>query len=123
MNATVKFLGNCDEVNTCECCGKKHLKSTVALSIDDADPVYYGVTCAARALSMQAKDVRVAARTADREIADAKWKIQQEADSVRIAAWHGWLSKNGSGGDPFTQIESLGGYLKAREIYQTAMAA
>lgn len=58
----IKFLGTSDEVTTCDCCGKKDLKATVALSIGDADPVYFGVVCAARALKMPAKDVRARGR-------------------------------------------------------------
>ena len=50
-NDSIKFLGTSDEVSTCDCCGRKDLKSTVALSIDDGEAVYFGVTCAARALA------------------------------------------------------------------------
>ena len=51
----VVYLGTSDDVTTCECCGKPDLKSTVALSVDGGDPVYYGSDCAARALGRGVK--------------------------------------------------------------------
>ena len=53
-----RYLGVTDECTDCELCGKPNLKSTVVLQpIDDdgnrdGDPVYFGSTCAARALAV-----------------------------------------------------------------------
>lgn len=44
----MKVLGIVDDVNTCDCCGKKDLKRTVALEASSGDVVYYGTTCATR---------------------------------------------------------------------------
>lgn len=45
------ILGTSDEVTTCDCCGKKNLRITVALEpTDGSGDVYYGRICAARAL-------------------------------------------------------------------------
>lgn len=44
-----KILGTCDSVTECDCCGKKGLKKTVALS-NEGSIIYYGTQCAALAL-------------------------------------------------------------------------
>jgi hypothetical protein len=58
--ATAKFryIGTTDERTECDRCGKVDLKSTVIIATLDADGndeavVYYGSTCAARALSIR----------------------------------------------------------------------
>ena len=56
---TTKYavLGTTDTESTCHCCGKTNLKKTVALAPLDAegnhsgDPVFFGTTCAARAMN------------------------------------------------------------------------
>lgn len=117
-SAAVKFLGNTDDVTTCECCGKQNLKSTVALSINDADPVYYGVTCAARALALDAKYIKAEARKADRAREDAEQAAKRAAFRAESERWFQWLSANGKGADVFTQIQSLGGYAAAHTMYE-----
>lgn len=118
----VRFLGNCDEVQQCECCGKKNLKATVALSIDDGDPVYFGVTCAARALKMQAKDVRAESRAADRAKAAAAAAAREVAWRTENEPWFAFLEAAGKGSDVFTRIESLGGYMAARAAFEAGRA-
>jgi hypothetical protein len=56
----VKFLGISDESTTCECCGKRNLKRTVALDMGEVGVVRYGVDCAARALGMRSDAVKAA---------------------------------------------------------------
>jgi hypothetical protein len=116
----VKWLGTTDDVTTCDHCGKRNLKNTVALSIDEGEPVYYGVDCAARALSRSQKEVRSESRKADR----AKWEAEQRRraaaeDAVR-APWFAFLREHGRGSDDFTRIESLGGYAAARARYNAS---
>lgn len=127
-----KFLGNTDDVTTCECCGKQNLKSTVALELEDGgEPVYFGVTCAARALAMSAKDVRVAARTADRARATAEAAARNAAFAAEDAAWQDFLnaaapefSRSFMGGpDRFRQLDKLGGYTAARSAFLAAFKA
>lgn len=54
-----RYLGVTDDCTECEKCGKVELRSTVVLQpldVDgnpDGDPVYFGSTCAARALSVR----------------------------------------------------------------------
>ena len=49
-NSPFTLLGIVDDVTTCDCCGKKNLKRTVALD-KDGDVFHYGTTCAAHALT------------------------------------------------------------------------
>lgn len=53
-----RYIGTTDERTECDRCGKVDLKSTVIIATLDADGnddavVYYGSTCAARALSIK----------------------------------------------------------------------
>ncbi len=102
------------------CCGKTGLKSTVALSINEGEAVYYGVTCAARALKIEAKDVRKGARDADA----AKLRAENAARAAKFDAetkpWFLFLATNGKGTDNFSRIESLGGFKAARALYRAA---
>lgn len=118
----VKFLGNTDEVDTCDCCGRKDLKSTVALELTEgAEPVYYGVTCAALALSRTPKDIRSESKKAD----EAKAAVERAAYYARVQAeqapWFAFLALRGTGRDNFTRIESLGGYTSAKALYNASL--
>ncbi len=44
----MKVLGITEEVNICDCCGKKDLERTVALELNGGEVAYYGTTCATR---------------------------------------------------------------------------
>lgn len=123
MSNTVKFLGTTDEVDTCDCCGRKGLKSTVALSINDGEAVYYGVTCAAHALKRSPKEVLSESHKADRARAEAERIAREQAHRAEMAPWLAFLASNGTGHDTFTRIESLGGYKAARAAYLAARAA
>lgn len=46
----IKVLGTTDDITTCECCGKRGLKLTVALD-RDGEVVHFGRDCAAAALT------------------------------------------------------------------------
>ena len=42
-----KILGICDNVNVCECCGKKNLKKTIAIEfLETSEIKYFGCVCA-----------------------------------------------------------------------------
>lgn len=91
MNAI--FLGTSDEVSTCDCCGKSGLKRTVALE-RDGETVYFGTTCASRALGMPAKEVKHAAQTAQagqvamgRAFDDGMRSLEQAAADAAKAAF------------------------------------
>lgn len=116
-NAT--FLGNTDEVTSCDCCGRADLKSTVALSVDGSEPVYYGVVCAARALATTAKDVRQRARTADEARQERERAAAEAVHRAEFANWSGWLAQAAPAGTcVFTRIAALGGFTSARAAYE-----
>lgn len=120
--SAVVFLGTSDEVQQCECCGRKDLKSTVALSIDDGDAVYFGVVCAARALRLSARDVRSGARRVDDAKRAAAEAARRAAHEAECAPWFAFLAAHGTGGDTFRRIESLGGYKAARAMFEQTKA-
>lgn len=122
MKTATKFLGTTDDVTTCDCCGRKDLKSTVALDLGEGDQVYYGVTCAARALALPPAYIRAASRKADRAKADAKARADRQAWDDAQAPWFAFLAIYGSGSDTFRRIESLGGYKAARASFETVTA-
>ncbi|MFI5296645.1 MAG: hypothetical protein ACHREM_00990 [Polyangiales bacterium] len=119
----IKFLGTTDDVTTCECCGRVDLKSTVGLSIDGGDPVYYGVTCAARALSCTARYVRSSTAAADRAREAEAARERRRAQEAATKPWFDFLRANGKGDDTFRQIESLGGYTAARALFNATKGA
>lgn len=47
----MKAISITNEHTTCDCCGKNDLQKTVALQDDNGDVVFFGVVCAARALT------------------------------------------------------------------------
>lgn len=68
----VEYFGITDECDTCECCGKTNLKKAVMLFILDEDGnrdelVYYGTTCAAKALNTRSSEVTRMAQEANRD--------------------------------------------------------
>lgn len=68
----VEYFGITDECDTCECCGRTNLKKAVMLFVLDEDGnrdelVYYGTTCAAKALNVRASQVTKLAEEANRE--------------------------------------------------------
>lgn len=111
----VKVLGTTNDVTECECCGRQNLKMTVALSFDDAEAVYYGTTCAARATQWSALDIKRAAREADKKALDRKsaemYRMSRERDR-RLQAGLDALAPEFAG-NRIRQFEALGGLLEA----------
>lgn len=104
------YLGTSDEVTTCDCCGKRDLKSTVALCIGEAvDPVFYGVSCAAKALKVAAKEVRAGTKLADIEkrraaaaARDAAFRAAFARDQLALDARFPALA-----GNRFAQVQAM----------------
>jgi hypothetical protein len=122
---TVEYLGTTDENTVCECCGKKDLKGTVALSINGMDPVFFGCVCAARTLKRTIKEVKAGTKSAD----DLKTEVERLARAARASrhdeVWGLYLDKAagkirdfGGRQDYFRQIEKLGGYAAAKEGFE-----
>lgn len=72
MSTAIKIKGITDEVNTCECCGRTNLKSTVVLEINES-VVHFGSLCAALAMGRRNRsDVERLAVKAQAEVDRAK---------------------------------------------------
>jgi hypothetical protein len=119
--AAVKFLGTTDDVTSCDCCGRSDLKSTVALSFDEAEPVYFGVVCAAKALGRDGRYIKSEARKADALRAEQDATASRLAFEAEARPWFSFLASNGKGADTFTQIQSLGGYKLARAAFEASL--
>lgn len=77
-----KALGVTDEVTVCGCCGKKNLKCTVVLEMEDGTIVHYGRDCAGAAVfgRKSGKNTElVALRAVTRS------RIQPVVDAIRAA--------------------------------------
>lgn len=124
----VTFLGTSDEVNTCDCCGRKDLKSTVALETEEGQTVFFGVVCAAKALKRTAKEVKSEAKKAQDAKEAAERAARDAARRVEDARWQAFLDskvdiKDWSGhGDRLAQIDALGGFKAAREMFRAEAA-
>lgn len=125
-----EFLGTTDEHTTCDCCGKKDLKSTVAIrNLETGEDLFFGVTCAARALKLQVAEVRQGAATADRAEAARKEAARRAEVEAESARWNAFLI-HATGGIrdwsgqfcTFLMIQSLGGFTAARAAYKAASA-
>lgn len=88
--ATYKTLAIVDDVNTCDCCGKSNLKSTVAMQRDDGEVAYFGSVCASRHSGRDSKTInREAADVLANKKAAAKKEFERSAEylgeQLRIA--------------------------------------
>jgi hypothetical protein len=102
--AKFRYLGITDACTTCDRCGKTELRSTIVLFELDADgndigePIYYGSTCAARALA-QRFGVKVSGRQAlDLARAAHRQLVAQVAQSRKTVAYYDAHGGNGSEG-------------------------
>lgn len=117
----VKFLGSTDDVTTCEHCGKSALKGTIALEIDGS-VVYFGSTCASRALAGRGIEaspatIRRETKNADEARRDAENKAREAVAAAARDQWFAWLKAKTGKSDVFCAIESLGGYAAARALH------
>jgi len=120
------YLGTSDEVTTCDCCGKSELKSTVAISDDDAgETVYFGSTCAAKALKVQLADVKRGTAAADRAKQEARREAAAVAHRAEMVRWRAYLVEQTGGIRDFAgefcigmMIQKLGGFAAARAGYR-----
>jgi hypothetical protein len=90
------YLGTTDEVDACDCCGKGDLKVTVAIHDDEqGDTLYFGTTCAARALRVKVAEVKTGTARADRAKAEAAAAAAREIAEAKhradLAVYVEWL--------------------------------
>lgn len=121
MGREIKVVGRTDEVTTCDCCGKQNLKFTVMISVDGAEPGYYGCVCAVKVFHgrfTDTKQVKVEMDAVER----VKWALDQCHDSALTDDWLSWLSRNAKSGTlVFEQYRSLGGLEAARSMWRASM--
>jgi len=113
----------------CDCCGREGLKKTIKLVNPEGRAVWFGVGCAARALSEPERLVRKARdeqiETADKAQRDAA-KAAHDAEQGRFSAW--LLATVGAFADwdgrpnRAKQLEALGGYRAAFNAYREAQS-
>lgn len=116
-----RVLGLCDDVSTCEFCGKEDLQRVVAFREVTTDEVLYaGTTCAERVklIVLDEKTGEAVERTAGQILALAK-RAEREAAlsaSLELAGWKvvallsAWRESQGEGMDQDMTIWSSGGY-------------
>lgn len=114
----MKVLGKTDERTNCEKCGKRHLKVTVALETETGEIVFYGTTCAARALrkstgmKVSKSDLDTAARAiglarkwfdkgySNKEVAEGIWnrigygQVAATETGIKFKESCGWIEVN-----------------------------
>jgi len=112
--------GITDERDTCDCCGKSNLKRTVALADadDDGEVVFFGTTCAARAMKIPAADVRKGARTAQRAKDKAAQMARVNAQAREWGVWSAWLKEKTGKTEIAEAIAAMGGFAAARAAFQ-----
>jgi hypothetical protein len=86
-----RVLGTTDDVTTCEICGKDDLKSTTMVATLDPDGneagmTYAGSDCAAKRTGWTQKQVKDAAKAADRAAAEALDALANEAGRITSRA-------------------------------------
>jgi len=120
------YLGTSDEVDACDCCGKSDLKSTVAIQDNDSgETLYFGTTCAARALKQTVKEVKAGTGAADRARAEAERARQRAARDTYEKDWHAYLAATGAmvretyGPREWVGDNVTGGYQYPVNVYAT----
>lgn len=118
-----RYIGTTDESTECEKCGKTELRSTVMIvpldvdGNDEGDPVYFGSTCAARALGVRGggKAVLAAANGARLQT------LMNAHDARRMLRAYGDLPETG----PLTEEQRRAGvyaYVRNNRGVQAAIA-
>jgi hypothetical protein len=109
--------------SVCDCCGREDLKRTIKLINPEGRPVWFGCGCAARVMGIDVKLVRAAKKAAEDRAYEAEQAANREAHRLSDAAWQAFLDSVAPGADRYTQIRSLGGMAKARELYKNTQAS
>ena len=103
-----KTLAIVDDVNTCDCCGKTGLKSTVVMQGDDGEIKYFGSVCATRHSGRDIKIIKDEVRQIESEKLNAAKKelmesTEYQACQMKIAEAHRTGIKPGSGFHAFVK--------------------
>lgn len=125
-----RFEGTTDQIDTCDCCGKSNLKITVKiLDLETGEELNFGTTCAARALSLSAVEVKAESRAADKAREEAAAAARKAEDDRKHALWTQYLIEQSGGifdqcGRPqvFAMIMKLGGHKAVMPMYAAVTA-
>lgn len=118
-----RYLGVTDESTECEKCGKTELRSTVMImpldidGNDEGDPVYFGSSCAARALSVRGGGKAVLAAANGARLRT----LMNAHDARRMLRIYGDLPETG----PLTEEQRRAGvraYIRNNRGVQAAIA-
>lgn len=115
---TYTIQGITDEVDTCECCGRKDLKRAVALADEHGEVVFMGVVCAAAALKLPAPHVRAQAKNAQAERDAAAQKAKDAKAQAEFQAWAQFLRERTGLAEIAPAILALGGITAARTAFR-----
>lgn len=120
MTGSHGILGTTDTApnDCCDCCGRAYLKTYIAVQRASGEIGYYGTTCAAVMLRVDAAEVRRDAEDADRSKRAAARREADAADAADTDAWLAWLSAHASTTEPADQIRELGGWAAARAAFK-----
>ena len=93
---TYTAIATDDSVNTCDCCGKSNLKSTVVMLSSDGDIFHYGSTCATRNTGKASKVIKaeIDAEQA-RKVAAARKEMQDSVEEKQYQNKLAAVSKAG----------------------------
>lgn len=116
-----KVLGLCDDVSTCEFCGKTELQRVVAFSeVETGEVLYAGTTCAetVKLIVLDETTGEAVERTANQimTIARRKAREQELSESLERAAWAvaelvmSWRDSLGTSTDEDLTSWASGGY-------------
>ena len=123
--------GITDERDSCDCCGKTNLKRTVVLqdTENDGEFVFFGTTCAARAMKIPVKEVKAGVKSKEDAKRASERAARRERDRIEMAEWSAFLVEQTGGifdfrGDPciFSMIQALGGFQAARTLQRASVA-
>lgn len=129
-----RVLGSTDDVTECELCGRTDLKGTIVLQplatdgSEDGEPVYYGSDCGARAAKWTVKEIRSAAREADRKAEEARQAEKRAKFEAEFAVWSAFVAERSgiAAGAPdalFRGIQALGGFKAASDAFNAREVA
>lgn len=127
----MQVLGTTDERSSCDCCGRSDLKRTVVLSTEDGSTVYFGTSCAAKALRWSSEEVKRVAKDADRIAREERQRARMVAAKKEFKQWEAYLVRHTNYGlgikdwqgrpDILRMIAELGGYDAAHDGYTKEM--
>tara|TARA_R110000868_G_scaffold216141_1_gene466252 strand:- start:868 stop:1248 length:381 start_codon:yes stop_codon:yes gene_type:complete len=118
-----QYLGTSQDITTCDCCGKSNLKSTVVIrDVETDNELFFGVTCAAKALKVGIKEVKAGTAAADlakeedaRAEAKKAWDAKQTRWIAHLIVKAGVMVDGMGRPDVLGMIKKLGG-IKSAEV-------